>query len=85
MGMKNSWYSGLATVDLRISGNFPNWPGINKGFFVLPKQKLKSIFFSPKPENLDNPEKLFFPDYRSFPVPAGKNGLQIWNLHPKKH
>ena len=44
MGMKYSWYSGLATVDLRISGNFPNWRGINKMFFDLPKQMVKSIF-----------------------------------------
>ena len=26
-----------------------------------------------------------FPDYRGFPVPAKKKGLQIWNLHPNKH
>ena len=46
---------------------------------------LKSIFFSPTPENLDNPEKLSFPDYRDFSAPAEKNGLQIRNIHPKKH
>ena len=56
MCMKYSWYSGLATVVFRISGNFPNLRGINKGFLDLPK-KGWSPFFSPTPENLDNSEK----------------------------
>ena len=25
-----------------------------------------------------------FSDYRGFPLPVEKNGLQIWNLQPKK-
>ena len=85
MGMKYSWYSGLATEDLRISGNFPNWRGINKGFFDLPKQMVKSIFLVRHRKTSIIRKKLSFPDYRGFPVPAEKNGFQIWNLHPKKH
>ena len=30
---------------------------------------------------LNNPKKLFFPDYRGFPVTANENGHRIWILH----
>ena len=74
MFMKYSgWYSGFVIVDLRIGSDFPNWRGIDKRFFDLQKPILK---------NLDNPGN-FFSDYQGFPVPAEKNGFQIWNLHPK--
>ena len=35
-------------------------------------------------ENSDNPENLFYPDYRGFPVLEEKNGLQNRILHVKK-
>ena len=49
MGMKNSWYSGLATVDFRRFFGLAvifriDQVAINKGFFDLPKQMPKSIF-----------------------------------------
>ena len=84
MGMKYSLYFGLATVVFRISGNFPNWRGINNGFFDLPKQMLEFIFLVRHRKTSIIRENLSFPDYRGFPVTAEKNGLQIWNLHPKK-
>ena len=84
MGMKYSWYSGLATVDLRISGNFPNWWGINKGVFDLPKQMLKSIFYSPTPKNLDNPEKFVFPELSKFSSAGRKKWIADLESTPQK-
>ena len=49
--------------------------GINKGFFDLPKQMLKSIYFlSPTPENLDNPERFVFSGLSGFSS-AGRKKL----------
>ena len=85
MGMKYSWwYSGIATVVFRISGNFPNWRGINKGFFDLPKQMLKSIFFSPTPENIDNPEKFAFSGLSGFSSAGRKKWIADLESTPQK-
>ena len=54
-------------------------------FFDLPKQMLKSIFLVRHRKTSIIRKNQYFPDYRGFPVPTEKNGLQIWNLHPKKH
>ena len=72
-------------MDLRISANFPNRRGITKGFLDLPKQMLKSIFLVRHRKTSIIRKILSSLFYRGFPVPAEKNGLQIWNLHPKKH
>ena len=82
--MKYSWwYSGLATVVFRISGNFPNLRGINKGFFDLPK-KGWSPFFSPTPENLDNPEKIIFSGLSGFSSAGRKKWIADLESTPQK-
>ena len=76
-----SWYSGLATVIRRDSGNFPNWQDYNKGFLTC-RIQFWSQFFRTTPENLDNPENSFhnIGDFQA----GRKKGFQIRNLHPKK-
>ena len=44
----------------------------------------KVHFFSPIPENLDNPENQCFPDYRSFPVPTEEKRIADLESTPQK-
>ena len=64
-------------MDLRISGNFPNRRGNNKGFLDLPKQMLKTIFLVRHRKTSIIRKNVSFPDYRGFPVPGEKNKVCI--------
>ena len=51
----------------------------------MPNKIIKSIFLVRRRKTSIIRKILSFTEYRGLPVPAEKNGLQIWNLHPKRH
>ena len=84
MGMKyNWWYSGLATVVFRISGNFHVIQGINKVFWPS-ETNAEFHFFSPTPENLDNPENLVFSGLSGFSSAGRKKWIADLESTPQK-
>ena len=85
MGMKYSWYSGLATVDLRISGNFPIDEEIITFFFFWPAETNGEVhFISPTPENLDYPEKIVFSGLSGFSSAGRKKWIADLESTPQK-
>ena len=69
-----------------LYSNVVNKRGIFLIYIFWPvESKSRFTFRGPKPETIDNTEKLKFQDQRRFLVLADENGYQIWILQVKEH